>query len=175
MIGCDPDLARLESLLPSEAKIMGLPSGPPMSPPAPAPAPAAVWPGSAAYAIFTSGSTGRPKAVIGTHFATLNRLRWQWGAYPPQSDDVYCMKSPPVFVDSIAEMLGGLLVGRPTAIIGGRTAAAPAALADALEHVGVTRFVAVPALLRALLNLPVASAKLRRLRLVTVSGKLSTG
>lgn len=171
VIGCDPDLARLESLLPSEAKIMGLPSGPPMSPPAPAPAPAAVWPGSAAYAIFTSGSTGRPKAVIGTHFATLNRLRWQWGAYPPQSDDVYCMKSPPVFVDSIAEMLGGLLVGRPTAIIGGRTAAAPAALADALEHVGVTRFVAVPALLRALLNLPVASAKLRRLRLVTVSGE----
>jgi amino acid adenylation domain-containing protein len=164
-----PDVARLKSLVTGGAKTMGLPSK--LTAAASSPASAAPTPGSAAYAIFTSGSTGRPKAVIGTHSATLNRLRWQWDTYPPQPDDVYCMKSPPVFVDSIAEMLSGLLAGRPTAVVSGRTAAAPAALADVLERAGVTRLVVVPALLRALLNLSAASAKLRRLRLVTVSGE----
>lgn len=171
VIALGPDLPRLETLLPGDAKVMGLPGKPSTPVLASSPASAAPTPGNAAYAIFTSGSTGSPKAVIGTHSATLNRLRWQWNAYPPQPDDVYSMKSPPVFVDSIAEMLSGLLVGRPTAVVSSRTAAAPAALADALERAGVTRLVAVPTLLRALLNLPAASATLRRLRLVTVSGE----
>lgn len=80
---------------------------------APKRAPAGVKPFAAdvLYIMRTSGSTtGVPKFVQGRESSTLHRLRWQWRALPFGSNAVSCRRSPLVFVDSVAEILGTLLV-----------------------------------------------------------------
>ena len=131
-------------------------------------------PNAPAYLIFTSGSTGRPKAVVGTHSAMVNRLTWHWRAFPAAPGEVYCLKTSPVFVDSVAELFTGLLRGTPTAIVSRDDAADADLLAAALDRLGVTRVVLVPELLTALLDLPDARRRLRRVTMVTVSGSRLT-
>jgi amino acid adenylation domain-containing protein len=130
--------------------------------------------GSPAYLIYTSGSTGRPKAVVGTHTAMVNRLSWHWRTFPAGPGDVLCLKTSPAFVDAVTELFTGLLRGTPTAITPQHDAADPERLAAALERLGVTQVVMVPELLAAMLDLPDIGHRLRRIRVVTLSGSRLT-
>ncbi len=109
-------------------------------------------PEQAAYVIYTSGSTGRPKGVVVEHKQVLNRLAWMWEAYPFGAGEVCCQKTALNFVDSIWELLGGLLQGVPTVILADEEVKDPYALVERLAAERVSRIWVVPSLLRMLLE-----------------------
>lgn len=127
---------------------------------------------STAFIAFTSGSTGTPKGVICTQSALLNRLVWYRQTFPAQPNDIACLKTSPGFVDVFAEMLGPLCAGIPLAIAADDIATDPVALAHLIDQYRVTRLVAVPTLLQAMLDhVDNIDIKLRHLRLCTSSGE----
>lgn len=111
-----------------------------------------VDPGDLAYIIYTSGSTGSPKGARVPHRQLLNRLRWMWRTYPFRSHEVACHKTASSFVDSIWELLGGLLQGIPTVIVPDHVVRDPRALVDTLADGHVSRIWVVPSLLRLMLE-----------------------
>ena len=125
-----------------------------------------------AYLIYTSGSTGEPKGVMGTHRAMVNRFAWMWRTFPFQPGEVTCQKTALSFVDSIWEIFGPLLQGVPTVLVPEAAAREPSALIQTLAASRVSRLVAVPSLLRMLLEIePDLDAALPDLRLVVSSGE----
>ena len=111
-----------------------------------------VGPGDPAYVIYTSGSTGSPKGVMVPHRQLLNRIRWMWRTYPFASGEVVCHKTASSFVDSIWELLGGLLQGIPTVIVPDHVTRDPRALVNALAEGHVSRIWVVPSLLCSMLE-----------------------
>ncbi|HEX6350007.1 MAG TPA: amino acid adenylation domain-containing protein, partial [Candidatus Dormibacteraeota bacterium] len=125
-----------------------------------------------AYVIYTSGSTGEPKGVMATHRATVNRLAWMWRSFPFQAGEVTCQKTALSFVDSVWEIFGPLLRGVPALVVPDAVARDPDALLQALAAARVSRLVAVPSLLRMLLDVqPQLGAALPDLRLLVSSGE----
>lgn len=105
-----------------------------------------------AYVLYTSGSTGKPKGVLGTHRATLNALAWMWHAYPFGMDEVCCQKTSISFGDSIQELLGSLLGGRPLVLVPDEILQDLSRFVHTLAMHRVTRLILVPSLLRVLLD-----------------------
>ncbi len=131
-----------------------------------------VEPGDLCYVIYTSGSTGRPKGVMAPHRSTVNRLLWMWAAYPFEADEVVCQKTALSFVDSIWEMLGGLLRGVKTVVLPDDTVRDPRKLVCELAAAKVSRIVLVPSLLRALQTSGIRlDEELPALRYWTLSGE----
>jgi amino acid adenylation domain-containing protein len=126
----------------------------------------------AAYLLYTSGSTGKPKGVLGVHRATLNALAWMWQAYPFATEEVCCQKTPISFGDSIQELLGPLLQGRPIVLIpDGIVKDLPRFVRTLAQH-RVTRLILVPSLLRTLLDtVPDLQDRLPSLRLWFAGGE----
>jgi amino acid adenylation domain-containing protein len=125
-----------------------------------------------AYVIYTSGSTGRPKGVAVEHRQVLNRLAWMWDVYPFAPGEVGCQKTPLNFVDSIWELLGPLLKGIPSVIIGDDVLRDPRELVEALAAHNVTRLWLVPSLLRMLLDeFPDIRSRLPQLKFWVTSGE----
>jgi nonribosomal peptide synthetase protein BlmIV len=128
--------------------------------------------GNLACVIFTSGSTGRPMGVQIPHRALVNRLRWMWRAYPFAPGEQAVHKTALSFVDSIWEIFGPLLRGVPSQIVAAGAVADPHRLAAALAGAGASRVVAVPSLLRALLDAePRLDGTLPALRVWVSSGE----
>lgn len=131
-----------------------------------------VGPRSPAYLIYTSGSTGEPRGVLGSHAAILSRFEWMWESFPFLADEVVCNKTALSFVDSIWEIFGALLKGVPCVIADEATARDPTRLLHLLHDENVSRLVAVPSLISALLDAASNNrVRLDRLRFLTSSGE----
>ncbi len=108
-------------------------------------------PGNLAYILYTSGSTGLPKGAAVDYRTILNRLHWMWRAYPFVEGEVMIMRTALNFVDSLWEMLGGVLQGVPTVIAPDRVARDPGSFIQLLAEHNVTRLFLVPSYLELLL------------------------
>lgn len=107
---------------------------------------------SLALVLYTSGSTGIPKGVRLPHQVVLNRLHWQWCAFPYGPEEHTCVfKTALTFVDSVAELWGPLLQGRNVLVVPRDVTKDPERLLHVLEEQKVQRLVLVPSLLRSLL------------------------
>ena len=125
--------------------------------------------------LYTSGSTGRPKGVMLTHAAVSNRLAWQAERYPAQNSDVFCLRTPVSFVDSVCETFLPLSMGSTTLVIDDATLHSLEHFCVALETNSVTRVLLVPSLLAALLqHLQLTNRELPKLRQCVVSGEALT-
>lgn len=111
-----------------------------------------VRPDHLAYAIYTSGSTGKPKGVMGLHRGMVNRCAWMWKQYPFMGGEVCCHKTSLSFVDSIAELFVPLLAGVPVVVASDDLVKDVRRLARLVEEKRVTRIVAVPSMLEAMLE-----------------------
>ncbi len=108
--------------------------------------------GSLCYVIYTSGSTGEPKGVMAQHDGVLNRFYWMWRQYPVQEGDVFCSKTALGFVDSVWELFGGLLKGRPTVLMSRELVLDTQRFMQSLSERAVTRLVVVPSMLEVLME-----------------------
>ncbi|HEX8720248.1 MAG TPA: amino acid adenylation domain-containing protein [Pyrinomonadaceae bacterium] len=116
----------------------------------PSPKPATA--GNLAYVMYTSGSTAEPKGVAVEQRQLLNRLHWMWRAYPLTEDEVLCQRTSAGFSVSMWELLGGVLSGCRTAVVGEEEGRDVGRLVAAMEREAVTRVVVVPSLLKAMLE-----------------------
>ena len=128
--------------------------------------------GNLAYVIYTSGSTGEPKGVLGLHRGAINRFHWMWQRYPFEDDEVCCQKTALSFVDSVWEIFGPLLQGKPMVIIPDEVLKDTKRFIQTLATYQVSRIVLVPSLLRVMLNLiPDLQQQLPSLKLWVASGE----
>jgi amino acid adenylation domain-containing protein len=129
-------------------------------------------PDEAACILYTSGSTGTPKGVVLEHLQVLNRLAWMWDELPFDAGEVACAKTALNFVDSLWELLGGLLVGVPTLLVADEEASDPSALVDALAAGDVTRLWVIPTMLSRMLDeVPDLGRRVPQLRLWMSTGE----
>ncbi len=135
--------------------------------------PPAAAPDAVSHIIYTSGSTGRPKAAPSPHRQVLNRLQWMARIAPFGADEVGCVKTAISFIDSLWELLGAPLQGRPSVLVPAATMMDPAAMIELLARHRVSRLWLVPSYLRALLDAaPELGARLPALRFWVASGEV---
>lgn len=105
-----------------------------------------------AIALYTSGSTGVPKGVKLEHKTVLNRLNWQFKAFPYELSEDHCVfKTSLTFVDSVCEIWGPLIKARSLLIIPKTITVNPEHLVSLLDRYKVGRLVLVPSLLKSIL------------------------
>ncbi|MDP9649633.1 nonribosomal peptide synthetase protein BlmIV [Paraburkholderia caledonica] len=127
-------------------------------------------PSAAAYLVYTSGSTGEPKGAYGLAGGLLNRLHWQWHSMPYADGDRALLRSPPMFVDSIVEMLAPLLGGACAVIVSDDDLRDPTCLWRVLARERITHLTVVPSFLEWLVSRRDPSAEVA-LKAVHCSGE----
>ncbi|MFF0505034.1 amino acid adenylation domain-containing protein [Streptomyces fimicarius] len=130
----------------------------------------ALRPEHAAYVLYTSGSTGRPKAVVITHTALVNRLRWMAGHFPFAAEDRVLQKTPAGFDVSVWEFFLPMLTGSALVVLPDGLHRDPAEVADAIIRHHVTTVHFVPSMLAAFAAEPRA-ADCTGLRRIIASGE----
>jgi hypothetical protein len=90
--------------------------------------------------------------VKGRASSTLHRLEWQWRVIPFGVAPVVVRRSPLVFVDSVAEILGTILAGAVLFVPEMPLAADPAGFVAACASARATRLTVVPTLLEVLIG-----------------------
>lgn len=105
-----------------------------------------------AYLLFTSGSTGRAKAVMISHKAIVNHMRWLVKEYPFALDDVVIQKTPFSFDASIWEFFAPLMTGAVLLIAPPGAHRDSVLLSKIIAEKKVTILQAVPTMLRSLLD-----------------------
>ncbi|WP_411083388.1 amino acid adenylation domain-containing protein [Streptomyces sp. cmx-18-6] len=134
----------------------------------------ALRPDHAAYVLYTSGSTGRPKAVVVTHAALVNRLRWMADYRPLAPDDRVLQKTPAGFDVSVWEFFLPMLTGCTLVVLPDGHHRDPAAVAEAVIRHAVTTLHFVPSMLAAFAAEPRA-ADCTGLRRIIASGEALSG
>ncbi|GKV07469.1 hypothetical protein SLEP1_g19246 [Rubroshorea leprosula] len=104
------------------------------------------------YLLYTSGSTGMPKGVCGTEQGLLNRFLWMQELYPLHGVELLLFKTSISFIDHLQEFLTGILTAC-TLVIPPFTKikANMFSVIDFLKAYSISRFTAVPSLMRAIL------------------------
>ncbi|AHH18364.1 non-ribosomal peptide synthetase [Nocardia nova SH22a] len=102
---------------------------------------------------YTSGSTGQAKAVDMTDAALAARVRWGAAHWPVRADRPRLAKSKMSFIDGATEILEGLASGGTVAIADDGTCRDVQRLARFAHEHRARHMMAVPTLLRALLEL----------------------
>lgn len=132
----------------------------------------ATHPDDAAYLVYTSGSTGKPQGVVGLHRGIVNRNLDLQARYPLGQGDIGSHKTSLNYFDSGGEIFWPLMCGVPVVVFSDALVRDVESFVRALETDQVTRLVAVPALLRSIIeSVPDVGARLSALRFVHSSGE----
>ena len=108
--------------------------------------------GSTLYTVlYTSGSTGKPKGVRHLHSAALNRIHWQWDAFPYNEDEVCVFKTTLTFIDSVIEIWAPLLSGKRLVIIPTKITENVERFVETLEAYNIGRIFVVTSLVKSIL------------------------
>lgn len=126
------------------------------------------------YIITTSGSSGKPKAVMVSHAAALNHVRWLQSLCPLSTDDRIAFKTTVCFDASFNEVLWPLLGGAQIVILPDDGPLDPASLVELITRRAVTILQLVPSLLERLLAEP-AFSLCTTLRVVVSAGEALPG
>ena len=132
-----------------------------------------VSPAHPAYLIYTSGSTGRPKAVLVSHAAIVNHLRWMQADCPLDATDRVLHKTPFTFDVSVWELFWPLLAGATLVVARPDGHRDPDYLRDTIQRERITTLIFVPSMLDAFLAAPGVSG-CTSLRRVVCSGEALT-
>jgi amino acid adenylation domain-containing protein len=120
-----------------------------------------------AAVMFTSGSAGRPKGVVLPHRAIVSRLAGR--RYDVA--DVICQKASLTSVAHISDLLLPLVSGATVQIFDEAVIADPVEFARRIQQHGITRFMALPWQLQALLGCDEAVSSLSGVKLIVISGE----
>ncbi|WP_433337841.1 MFS transporter [Spirillospora sp. CA-294931] len=104
------------------------------------------------HVVYTSGTTGDPKGVRVSYAAVLNRLAWTWSDYPFPPGAVVASHKSIALVATTWEMLGGLLQGVPSVVLGRDEVMDPVQFVDAIERWKLTHLFLTPPLIAGLLD-----------------------
>ncbi|HWD28004.1 MAG TPA: AMP-binding protein [Rhizomicrobium sp.] len=120
--------------------------------------------GDPAFVLFTSGSTGKPKGMVNSQHALLQRVAQYADAAHVDETDRFLPLSSECTIAGLRERFTALLTGATLHLIDVQRAGARAILSR-LEGGRITMIYAVPALLRAMMQLgPKAPQTLRNVR-----------
>jgi long-chain acyl-CoA synthetase len=107
-------------------------------------------PSDIALQLYTSGTTGRPKGVMSTHSAVLDSLRILASVAGIRRDSVSLCTLPTFHIGGTSWTLTGLWAGCPTVLLRESTLEG---ILDAIASHAVTNMIAVPAVIRSLLEI----------------------
>ncbi len=129
-----------------------------------------------AYIMYTSGSTGSPKGVAVPHRSLLTRLLCMKRDYNIEKDDVFILKTSPMFDVSITEIFLPLICGCRLVIPAQGAEREPDVLVRYMAAFGVTVVNFVPSMLTAFLDfMEREPEKLARLRYIFCAGEVLSG
>lgn len=100
---------------------------------------------------YTSGSTGKPKGIVLAHKAMVQQLQTARWVLDLREDDIYwCTADPGWVTGTVYGILGPLLNGTTTLILGGRFS--PKNWYEAIDEYGVTIWYSAPTAFRMLMG-----------------------
>ncbi|GGT42061.1 hypothetical protein GCM10010207_47740 [Streptomyces atratus] len=104
------------------------------------------------HIVYTSGTTGNPKGVRISRRSVRGRLEWMWRDHPFPDDAVLAVQKSLALVASPWELLGGLLKGIPSVVLGTDELLDPVLFAAAVEQERITHLYLTPQLIAGLLE-----------------------
>ncbi|MFE3898875.1 AMP-binding protein [Streptomyces sp. NPDC059153] len=104
------------------------------------------------HIVYTSGTTGNPKGVRISRRSVRGRLEWMWQDHPFPDDGVLAVQKSLALVASPWELLGGLLKGIPSVVLGTDELLDPVLFAAAVERERITHLFLTPQLIAGLLE-----------------------
>lgn len=126
----------------------------------------------AAIMLYTSGSTGKPKGIVLSMGNIMNRFSWMWEHMPFEiSKETMCSKSPINFIDSIWDMLGGIIQGVKTLILTQDENNNIHTIITYINKYDITRITLVPTVIKEIVEL----AEKRSIKLPSLTYCISSG
>ncbi|MCX5338925.1 non-ribosomal peptide synthetase [Streptomyces atratus] len=104
------------------------------------------------HIVYTSGTTGNPKGVRISRRSVRGRLEWMWRDHPFPDDAVLAVQKSLALVASPWELLGGLLKGIVSVVLGTDELLDPVLFAAAVEQERITHLFLTPQLIDGLLE-----------------------
>ncbi|MEU3655493.1 non-ribosomal peptide synthetase [Streptomyces sp. NPDC032161] len=104
------------------------------------------------HIVYTSGTTGNPKGVRVSRRSVRGRLEWMWQDHPFPGNAVLAVQKSLALVASPWEILGGLLRGIPSVVLGTDELLDPVLFAATVHRERITHLFLTPHLIAGLLE-----------------------